>query len=221
MRFKSLTLYTKELKEIERFYCTVLGLNAISNDGKKLTLSVGTSQLIFEEKVEATPYHFAFNIPCNQENEAFEWLSEKAEVIKADGIEIHDFDFWNAKAMYFLDPDNNIVELIARKNLQNNSINPFSSESILSVCEIGLPCESVSQIFSQLNTCCSLEKFSGDFDVFCAIGGEEGLIIAIDKNNRNWFPIDAKAFASEFILDFEFKDTSSRIEYKGGVLALN
>jgi hypothetical protein len=52
--------------------------------------------------------------------------------------DIADFVNWRAKSVYFFDPAGNIIELIARFDLNNASSEKFSSEQFLSLSEIGL-----------------------------------------------------------------------------------
>ena len=121
MQIKELKIYSSKIKDQAEFYSKVLGLNIISFSEENVSLELGKSILSIEFKPETTPYHFAVNIPANKEVEALEWLKSRVEILK-DGVnEIQDFDFWNAKAIYFYDKDKNIVELISRKNLNKLS----------------------------------------------------------------------------------------------------
>ena len=47
-----------------------------------------------------------------------------------------------------------------------------------------------------------LEKYDGDFERFCAIGDDEGLLITINQKLKDWFPTDDKAYKSEFKMEF-------------------
>ena len=54
--------------------------------------------------------------------EAFAWANKKVELIPITPTSnIADFKNWNAKAFYFYDNNQNIVEFIARFDLDNNS----------------------------------------------------------------------------------------------------
>jgi len=66
--------------------------------------------------------------------------------------------------MYFYDADKNIVEFIARKNLNNASTLPFNSTQLMSISEIGIPTLNIEEKFQQLRAISSVEEFSGDFN---------------------------------------------------------
>ena len=63
---------------------------------------------------------------------------------------IAQFENWNANAVYFYDNNGNILEFIARHDLQNNQFTPFNSESILNISEIGIVSEAPLELANQL-----------------------------------------------------------------------
>ncbi|MFT5250691.1 MAG: catechol-2,3-dioxygenase, partial [bacterium] len=152
MEIKELKIYSSKIKEQADFYSKVLGLTVIKLTEDNVFLEFGKSILNIEFKAETTPYHFAINIPSNKEYEALEWLKSRVGILKEEGNEIQDFDFWNAKAIYFYDKDKNIVELIARKNLNNLSNQKFDSNQFLQISEIGLPTLNIENEFKQLKS---------------------------------------------------------------------
>lgn len=196
------------------FYSHVLGVKMIKRSDENVFFEFGKSILNIEFRPETTPYHFAINIPANKEDEALEWLKSKVEILR-DGInEIQDFDSWNAKAIYFYDKDKNIVELIARKNLNNSSTQKFDTNQFLEISEIGIPTLDIQKEFDQLTSLTGIEIFDGSFERFCAIGDENGLFICINKNVKDWFPTNDKAVSSEFEMRLIEKGNEYRIEYK-------
>jgi len=214
MRIKKLKIYTADLRAQKVFYRDTLGLTIVEERDNNISFKVGHSLLIIEQKAEATPYHFAINIPANQETEALNWLKAKGDIAKDGDNEIQDFDFWNAKAIYFYDADHNIVEFIARKNLKNASNTPFNQNSLLEISEIGLPTVDIEGKFNILNEHLGLEVFSGNFEGFCAIGGETGLFICINRKKRNWYPKNDKAFSSDFELLWESETQKHKVVYQ-------
>ena len=96
-----------------------------------IVATAGKSKLIFEETdIDVNPYyHFAFNIPSNKFEEAFEWMKQKVELLWLEDYKsyIADFVNWHAKSFYFLDPAGNILELIARFDLNDTVEEKFSS----------------------------------------------------------------------------------------------
>ena len=221
MQIKKLKIYTSKLSAQNRFYTEVLKLEKLNQTKNSVSYQIGRSVLEIEEVPDFTPYHFAINIPANQENEALEWLKKWVEILKDGNNEIQDFDFWNAKAMYFYDMDKNIVEFIARKNLDNRSEIEFNQNSLLEISEIGLPTGHIENKFKILNENIGLEIYSGSFDRFCAIGSENGLFICVDKNTKEWFPTTDKANPADFEVLINQNDKEYAVEYKNENLKIN
>jgi len=218
MIIKELKIYTAHLNKQRKFYSEILGLAVLSSTDDEARFQLGETILILIQSEHFQPYHFAINIPCNQEQQALNWLKERVEILKSGEIEIQDFDFWNAKAIYFYDEDKNIVELIARKNLKNESSSSFSAESLLSISEIGVPVDNVESTYNSISKVVNADIFSGSFESFLALGDENGLFICINKNKRDWFPTNDKAHSSEFELVGSLDKTDFRIQFKGGII---
>lgn len=214
MQIKKLKIFTQKLPEQSEFYSDILGLNIIDQSENSVSFKIGKSILKIEYQQNFTPYHFAINIPSDKEVEALNWLKARVEILKDGDNEIQDFDFWNAKAIYFYDKDNNIVELIARKNLNNQSEKEFDQNSFLEISEIGLPTINIEKEFKILNTNFGLEIYDGSFERFCAIGNENGLFICINKNVKDWFPTNDKAYSSDFVVIIDENEKEYKIEYK-------
>ena len=213
MQIKELKIYSTRIKEQSDFYSQVMGLKVIKQSEKEVTLEFGNSILRIAHRNESTPYHFAINIPANKEIEALNWLKSRVKILKDGDMEIQDFDFWNAKAIYFYDLDKNIVELIARKNLKNSSYLEFDSNQFLEISEIGLPTFDIEKEYRVLNDSAGMEVYDGAFDRFCAVGDEHGLFICINKKIKDWFPTDDKAFSSEFEIRLVNQENEYQFEY--------
>lgn len=210
MKMEKLILFTNNLELQVDFYATVLEFQIINSTPESCSFKIGQSTLVFQYKKESAPYHFAFNIPSNKEDEALKWLKERVEILLFDENEIIDFSSWNAKSIYFYDADKNIVEFIARKNLNLNFTEKFSSRSILNISEIGVVTTQIQALFKRLNQIREIDVFSGDFERFCAVGDENGLFIIVHNQLKKWFPTGDKIYNSDFIIkgdyNFEFKN---------------
>lgn len=198
MKIKELKIYTQNVSKQIDFYSNKIGLALLEKSELEAVFQIGKSKIRLVKNDKFQPYHFAINIPNNREKEALEWLKERVEILKDGKTEIQDFDFWNAKAIYFYDTDKNIVEFIARKNMKNESKEEFSVNSLLEISEIGMPVNNIQTIFQTLNEITNIEKFDGGFERFCAIGDEKGLFICINKQIKDWFPTGDKAHSAEF-----------------------
>jgi hypothetical protein len=199
MLLKEIRLQAVDLHTLYNFYKDVLELPAAYFKEKSISVTAGKSQLIFEETndIKNPFYHFAFNIPSNKFEEAFEWMKKKVALLWLDDYKsfIADFTNWNAKSFYFLDPAGNILEMIARFDLKDNAVETFSSAQIRNVSEIGLvlPEKSFDEEVNEFMRQFSLSYFSKQPPKagFRAIGNDKGLFITVPEN-RTWYPLKDK-----------------------------
>jgi len=220
MQITELTLYTANLKAQKEFYCNTLNIPLNSESENHIEFIIGNSLLRFTYVPNTKPYHIAINIPSNKEHEALVWLKKRVTILKYFDDEIIDFPNWNAKAIYFYDADKNIMEFIARKNLKTGTSTAFNSETLLEISEIGVPVNQIEEVYNTLHNSCELGVYFGNFDKFCAIGGERGLFIVIDKNSKNWFPTNDKAFASAFNVKILASNQQYTIGFSKGELTI-
>jgi catechol-2,3-dioxygenase len=212
MRIEVLELKAQDLVKQNHFYGNVLGLTT-ELSAAHLKVILPQSVLIFEKSDRTTPYHFAFNICENQIHESCEWLKPRCEILPdEDGLEIVDFPHWNAEAVYFLDAESNILEFIARHDLNNKSEQPFSSKSVQSISEIGCCGGDIKNDYQLVSEALGLEKYSGDFERFCAVGDPEGLLIMVTAN-RNWYPTQIPSQPSDFGVRLSHNGKSMHFNY--------
>ena len=216
MKIKELRISAQNLERQFDFYAKKIGLKVLEQSDDSVSFRIGASVLRLVKHNAFFPYHFAINIPSNKEKEALNWLKERVAILTDEGNEIQDFYNWNAKAIYFYDADNNIVEFIARKNLKNGTSEDFGASSLLEVSEIGMPVTDIERTYKKINRISNLEIYDGGFDKFCAIGDELGLFICIDKNAKGWYPTNDKAHSSRFEIFFEDKDVEHQLEFIKG-----
>ena len=193
MKIQELQLLTDHLEETKKFYHHRLGLPILENNEQKLVLVAGETLLIFQPSNAKKPrYHFAFTIPCNKIKEAFSWFPMPDRIVPIQPQQpIADFKNWNAAAFYFMDNNENIVEFIARDDLNNASEQYFSGNSIISISEIGIVCNDVSEECADLINKYGISYFSKQpaFPHFAALGDDEGLLIVVSEN-RLWYPTE-------------------------------
>lgn len=219
MLLKEIRLHTKHLAALYTFYNKVLELPVIYSDEKTISVVAGQSHLIFTEAHDnGDPfYHFAFNIPSHKFEEAFQWLQNKAELLWLDDYKSYVADFvnWHAKSVYFLDPAGNILELIARFDLNDPADESFSSKQFRNISEIGLvfPDRVLDKNVNDILNKYRLPYFSRQPPLphFRAIGDDEGLFIAVTEN-RNWF--STKMASGVFPVEVTFINNKNVYELK-------
>jgi hypothetical protein len=217
MKIKKLVLETIYLQMLREFYSSILELPVQATNDREMVILIGDSELIFSETKNSEPfYHFAINIPSNKIEEARAWLSQKLKLIWIEEYEndIAEFVTWRARSVYFFDPAGNILELIARSDLKNETAQPFSSKQFLSISEVGLVFE--KSVFEQranaLLTDYSLKYFNKQppLPQFRAIGDDEGLFVVV-PSHRNWYPTESPSEIFPIIVDFVENDRKYRL----------
>lgn len=218
MKIKKLSLQTAYLKTLQEFYFSILELPVQFVDEETILVKIGDSELVFTETTLAEPfYHFAINIPANKIEEAKNWLSSKVKLLWIEDYknDIADFINWHAKSVYFYDPAGNILELIARFDLDNAADEIFSSTQFLSISEIGVVFseEQFEKEITELQNSYSLSYFNKQSPLpkFRAVGDDEGLFIVVPQH-RNWYPTDKPS--EIFPMSIEFEVASKKHTWK-------
>lgn len=220
MKIKHLQVQTTNLEKQFQFYKDSLKLDVLEKNERLFVVKIGYSVLEFHQTENSTPYHMAFHIHTHRQNKALAWLKKRVNIIKDEGKEIVDFPAWNAKSIYFYDVDHNVLEFIAREQLPASGAN-FSEKNIMGIAEIGLATDAVKENFELLNQYFKLELYFGTpDDTFCAIGDENGLLIAADSSKKTWFPTLDKASPADFDLKFERQGKVFELNYEDGKLSL-
>ena len=191
VRVLQLALPTAALDQQRTFYAAALGLPIAAESTEEIAFQVGASRLVLRRSsAPRTPYHFAVNVPENRFADAKAWAAERASLIAQEGGDEFHFPAWNAHALYFLDAEENVVELIARHDLPNASRAPFGPASLLEISEVGLPVRDVADAVRRLARELGQPLFSGDGRYFAAVGDQRGLFIVVPLG-RPWFPTDS------------------------------
>lgn len=190
MEIVDLRLKTHDLEALRGFYDDLFDLALLDEqEDVFFTVGAGETRLTFEQgdEDERYNYHFAFNIPNNQLTDAKVWLAQKVELLEHNDDDEIQWTSWNATALYFRDPVGNVVELIARRTVDNDSDLPFSGQSIVRVSEIGLAVKNVREAAANLQQTLLLDIYDETDDIFCALGSPLSLMILV-KEGRPWFP---------------------------------
>jgi len=121
---------------------------------------------------DATPHHFAFHVA-----DLDSWSD------RLDVSEVHDFSSWGgARAVYFRDPEQNVVELIARP----------ATRVELTLAEVGFPVHDVPAAAGALSRELGLHPYDDCNESFAPIGDDDGLLIVV-RIGRGWFPVGVPA----------------------------
>ena len=128
---------------------------------------------------ETSPHHFAFHVADLEP-----WKQ------RLDVSEEHDFSSWGgARAVYFRDPEDNVVELIARPQA-GPLLDSGRQPNELTLAEVGLPVEDVAAAVEALIRELDLSAYDDWDETFAPVGDDDGLLIVV-RVGRGWFPVGA------------------------------
>lgn len=185
MEILAATLPAVDADVLEAFYRDALELG-VRRDGAALVIEAGASSLVFVPADEQpAPAHIAFDVPGDRFDQAVAWAAERVELLH-DG-RVYDFDVppWHAHSVYFLDPCDNVLELIAR----HREPVPGGAGRIVRVSEVGVPVADVGETVAWLEAELGIPCFDGDRRAFTAMGDGRGLLIVV-ADGRNWMPTE-------------------------------
>ena len=168
MRFVEVTLAAPAalLPELERFYAGM----------------TGETTLRFRAAAGDPFYHFALLVPGDRFDAANAWADERFELLG----DVFDFENWDARAVYFLDPAGNVVELIAHRGLEENGREgAFDAAEIVGFSELGLVGNRAENLRMS-----RLPLWSGTIDdpESLAFVGEKGCTLILAEEGRGWLP---------------------------------
>ena len=190
MKITYLELPTKDLHAQRDFYAKVLELPAELNSSGSV-VRAGNTDILFTQASSdfEGAYHFAFNIPENQFRAAKEWISSRLKLLQDEnGKDEFESESWNSQSVYFKDAAGNVLEFIARHNLENAVEGDFDGKQVLQVSEIGLPSEDVIAFANNLCSTLNLSVFKQEpGETFTPVGDDNGLFI-LPIENRIWYP---------------------------------
>lgn len=215
MNIKEVELYTQSIKDLKDFYVNKLKLPMTVESDISFSIQVGNSLITFREMTSSLKpiYHLAINIPENKIEDAIKWTESKVQILNSQGSHVVHFEDWNANSIYFYDPTGNIIEFIARHNLDNSTEQLFSESSLLCVSEIGIPADDVVSVTNRLINL-GLNCWGSYNENFSAVGDEDGLLILV-KNGRPWFMTDIQAYPHN--LTVRFDDKILRVNENSGI----
>ena len=191
MHIKEVVLATHSLHRTKVFYHKTLELDILAETDELVSFKAGKTKLTFKTSEAGKPfYHLAFNITNNKFSDSFEWMNSKLDILPvSEEMLIAGYDNWNAQSFYFLDNNGSIVEFIVRFDLPYQSNEPFSSDCIEEVSEIGLVVDDVQEKAEELNTRFQVPYFRKGprLPDFVVMGDDYGLLL-VCQNKRGWVP---------------------------------
>ena len=145
----------------------------------------GETTLRFEPGEGEPFYHFALLVPGDRFDAAHAWAEERFDLVGG----VFDSENWDSRAVYFLDPAGNIVELIAHWGLEENGREgEFAAEELVGFSELGLvaPQGPLVRAFGNLG----IPLWDGTLHEpgRLAFFGERGRTFILAPSGRGWLP---------------------------------
>lgn len=199
-----LRLKATRLAEMAEFYGEGMGF-AVQPTPRGLTVEAGGTLIEFEAAAEGEQpaYHVAWAIPENQLAPAKAWLAARTPLlVHPDGRNQFHFRRANRHAVYFADPAGNVLELIARHNLDDGTGGPFTLADVLYVNHAGLVVDDMPGAIRDLQSGLGLELRAEPTPHFAQLGDEHRHVVLVTRK-RLWLPegrVPAEVFDTEIVL---------------------
>ncbi|MCS5520505.1 hypothetical protein [Curtobacterium flaccumfaciens] len=191
MDIRQVQLATRSLADTARFY-ERLGCPVEIVD-TTVRIVVGSTLLVFRELPEMTgALHLAITIPTGTFDAAKAWIAGLTTVLGTDDQdEFEGPPNWNSRSVYFEGPDQQLLELIERRDLEPGArrvgVGTDAGVPLVSVSEVGVPVPDVLGAASALRRA-GLEPYANPpGESFAAVGDVDGLVILVSPDRR-WFP---------------------------------
>ncbi|GAB3554771.1 catechol 2,3-dioxygenase-like lactoylglutathione lyase family enzyme [Actinopolyspora lacussalsi] len=191
MRISTVEHHVSDLAAAVAFYRDLLGLS-VSHDEGAARVTIGSSELwLTPGPATAAAHHLAFDVPTENFDAAVSWLAERVPLLRSADTGEHEFEGpagWNARSVYFLGPDGEVLELIARRRVRHRPApEDFGPEHIASISEVAVAVDDVSVTAAELARRSGITSFGPSSENFDPVGDETGLLILV-RSGRAWVP---------------------------------
>ncbi|WP_439691874.1 VOC family protein [Curtobacterium sp. SP.BCo] len=218
MEIRQVRLATRSTDETARFWA---GLGcAVDTDAEpdSVRVTVGTTQLVFRALDGMTgAHHLAITIPTGTFAAAKDWVASRTTVLGTpDADEFEGPPDWNSRSVYFEGPDQQLLELIERRDLAPGGGGPAGADTfLLSVSEVGLAVPDVLGAVEVLRRH-GLDPYANPPGAeFAPVGDVHGLLILVSPRRR-WYPtLDRSPSDAPVVVDIGLGST---LELADGVL---
>lgn len=189
MPWNQLTLPVRDLDEVTEYYRGTLGL-PVRASGSALEVELGGTVLRFEQRAYPGSIHLAFTIPTGSFAAARRWLEPRSRLLGRCGVDQFEGPgSWNSLSMYFIGPDEQVLELIERRDLVHGWVSgrEFAAADLVGVSELGVAVPDVVAAVAQAERH-GVRPYGGEPEPsFAAVGTIDALIILVSPG-RVWFP---------------------------------
>jgi hypothetical protein len=226
--------YAKNL----RFWRDVMGFPTDSVAPNSFRVNIGFNSITFinnsgamDTSSSITPkYQFTIAIPSNQIENCYNWLidadstnpskvGERAKFwIDAEtGSVIYRRNQYNSQSIYIKDAGNNIVEILARHDLNNSEEGEFNRGMFLGVTEVGVVSRDLRKSAEKLKAAYGVEEVVGSSNSYKPLGGPTGLL-KLNIEGKIWTPTENEiAVGYPLTIEVRKATPTEPIEFAPGV----
>ena len=215
MDIQQVQLTTRSVDATAQFY-ERLGC-AVAVEGAAVRVAVGSTRLVFRADDEMTgAHHLAVTIPTGSFAAAKEWVAGVAAILGTDDAdEFEGPPNWNSRSVYFEGPDEQLLELIERRDLPARVAGAGDSALLGSVSEVGVAVPDVLAAVEVLGRHGLTPYANAPTAGFAPVGDVHGLLILVSPE-RSWYPtLDRGPSRAPVVVDIGLAST---VELAEGVL---
>jgi len=194
MRFDRVRIPSTNPRALCEWYRSVFGLDApagseTANDAIS-TVELGESTVELTTAESTSPVHIAFRLLC-EPDAAREWLAERSTILPVEGHSSRYFEFLDATAIYFEDPEHNVLEALCYAGDRRP---PTASRQnrVEGITEIGLPAREPLALVEWLEETVGLSAWGSPSETFAWVGNRDARFVVVPAD-RPWYPTDRTA----------------------------
>jgi hypothetical protein len=222
----------------KRFWSKVMGFDVDSVAPNSFKVNIGFNSVTFinnsgalDTSSSITPkYQFTISIPSNQIENCYSWLldadpsnsSKIAEPAKfwidaESGAAIYRRNQYNSQSIYIKDAGNNIIEILARHDLNNTAEGEFNRGMFLGITEVGVVSRDLRKSAEALKAAFGVEEVVGSSNSYKPMGGPMGLL-KLNIEGKIWTPTENEiAVGYPMTIRVRKDSTTAPIEFAPGV----
>jgi len=188
MKIREVTLTARRLDAAAAFYRDVLRM-PVDEQPNRATVTIGSSRLVLVpgDQFDGV-HHLAFGISPHDFDLVRRWLNQHVEPIVAGASEVIDGpEGWNSRSLYFLGPEDILLEFIARQADAEIPGGDGVAPRPFSISEVGMGVPDARAAVRELTEALGLPTFPPQETHFAPVGDHDGLLIVVDQE-RVWFP---------------------------------
>jgi len=191
MEFEQVTIPATEPETLAAWYerFSVDADHADTAGGSTPQVQLGETTLRMTSADTAPPAHLAVRLAV-EADQAADWLADRATILPVDGRPSRWFEFLEATAIYFDDPEQNVLEGLCYADDQHRDTD---SEGVIDgLTEIGIPAPDPLALVEWFEQTVGLSAWGTPSETFAWVGTRTARFVVIPVG-QTWYPTDREA----------------------------